>query len=409
MTSKKLSYSDYLQLSKILDSQSLQSAQKGNLVHDEMLFIIIHQAYELWFKQILHELDSIIDMFKGDYAQEENTGTVVARLGRIIEIQKLLIDQVGILETMTPMDFLEFRDLLTPASGFQSVQFRQIENKLGMDADDRVRFGKQRYDEYLESNDRRRALESEKDPSLFILLENWLERTPFLQFEEFNFWESYQESVEKMIKRLHRLMPPAILYRLIYSPTLRHEDLKSESTLSAVAESFVNSLNEKENDGATYRYDILPEEEGSEFFIQITMRMHGIDYFYKLNQEFIDSTEYAKIRDLNESINDMMNDSAFIQRGEKKQPVGSFKDALEWLMGEAKRGQYIQRYKGLGEMNPDQLWETTMDPDSRRMLQVTVEDAIACDQLFTTLMGDQVEPRRAFIEQNALKVENLDV
>jgi len=223
-----------------------------------------------------------------------------------------------------------------------------------------------------------------------------------------NLVKQYQ-SVEKMIKRLHRLMPPAILYRLIYSPTLRHEDLKSESTLSAVAESFVNSLNEKENDGATYRYDILPEEEGSEFFIQITMRMHGIDYFYKLNQEFIDSADYAKIRDLNESINDMMNDSAYIQRGEKKQPVESFKDALEWLMGEAKRGQYIQRYKGLGEMNPDQLWETTMDPDSRRMLQVTVEDAIACDQLFTTLMGDQVEPRRAFIEQNALKVENLDV
>ena len=199
MSSKKLSYGEYLQLNRILDSQSLQSAQKENLVHDEMLFIIIHQTYELWFKQILHELNSVIDMFKGDYAQEENTGTVVARLGRIIEIQKLLIDQVGILETMTPMDFLEFRDLLTPASGFQSVQFRQIENKLGMAAEHRVRFGKQRYDEYLESNDRSKALESEKNPSLFILLENWLERTPFLQFEEFNFWESYQKSVEKMI------------------------------------------------------------------------------------------------------------------------------------------------------------------------------------------------------------------
>ena len=223
-----------------------------------------------------------------------------------------------------------------------------------------------------------------------------------------NLVKQYQ-SVEKMIKRLHRLMPPAILYRLIYSPTLRHEDLKSESTLNSVAESFVNSLNEKENDGATYSYDILKEEEGSEFLIQITMRMHGIDYNYKLNQEFIDSAEYAKIRDLNESINDMMNDSAFVQRGEKKQPVESFKEALEWLMNEAKRGQYIQRYKGLGEMNPDQLWETTMDPDSRRMLQVTIEDAINCDQLFTTLMGDQVEPRRAFIEANALKVENLDV
>ena len=199
MTSLKLSYGEYLQLDKILDSQALKSEQKGNLVHDEMLFIIIHQTYELWFKQILHELDSVIDMFRDNYVQEKNTGIVISRLGRIIEIQKLLIDQVGILETMTPMDFLEFRDLLTPASGFQSVQFRQIENKLGMASEHRVRFGKQRYDEYLESNDRSKALESEKNPSLFILLENWLERTPFLQFEEFNFWESYQKSVEKMI------------------------------------------------------------------------------------------------------------------------------------------------------------------------------------------------------------------
>ena len=199
MTSKKLSYSEYLNLDEILDSQTLKSEQNRNLVHDEMLFIIIHQTYELWFKQILYELDSIIEMFKGNYVQEENSGIVVSRLGRIIEIQKLLIDQVGILETMTPMDFLEFRDLLTPASGFQSVQFRQIENKLGMDAEDRVRFGKQRYEKYLESEDRNKVLDSENSPSLFILLENWLERTPFLQFEEFDFWESYQKSVEKMI------------------------------------------------------------------------------------------------------------------------------------------------------------------------------------------------------------------
>ncbi|MBU3020207.1 DNA topoisomerase (ATP-hydrolyzing) subunit B [Aestuariibacter sp. A3R04] len=223
-----------------------------------------------------------------------------------------------------------------------------------------------------------------------------------------NLVKQYQ-GVEKMIKRLHRVMPPAILYRLVYSPTLNVEDLKDAAILNDVADKFVASLNERENDGATYRYEIQKDDELNEFYIEIIMRMHGIDYSYKLNHDFIESTDYGRIRDLNEAINDMMNDTAFVQRGERKQPVDSFKDALEWLMSEAKRGQYIQRYKGLGEMNPDQLWETTMDPEGRRMLQVTIEDAIACDQLFTTLMGDQVEPRRNFIEQNALKVENLDV
>ena len=201
MTDKKLSYGSYLQLDRLLDSQTLKSTELGNSVHDEMLFIIIHQAYELWFKQILHELDSIITMFKGNYVQEENIGTVVARLDRIIEIQKLLIDQVGILETMTPMDFLEFRDLLNPASGFQSVQFREIENKLGMEPLSRVKFGKQSYDKFLDGDDRKKVKDSEKQISLFKLLDKWLERTPFLQFEGFNFWNSYQTAVEEMISK----------------------------------------------------------------------------------------------------------------------------------------------------------------------------------------------------------------
>jgi len=199
MTDKKLSYGSYLQLDRILQSQVLKSSENGETVHDEMLFIIIHQAYELWFKQILHELDSVLEMFRGNYVQEENFGIVVARFDRIIEIQKLLVNQISILETMTPMDFLEFRDLLTPSSGFQSVQFRLIENKLGMRAEDRIQYGKQRYNQFLDEADAECVLKSENEPSLFELLENWLERTPFLQMDEFNFWESYQSAVKDMV------------------------------------------------------------------------------------------------------------------------------------------------------------------------------------------------------------------
>jgi DNA gyrase subunit B len=141
----------------------------------------------------------------------------------------------------------------------------------------------------------------------------------------------------------------------------------------------------------------------------ITRKIHGIgtDHFMPLS--FFSTIEYRKIVDIGLKLIDLLGDGAFVKRGEKTQSVNSFKQALGWLMDEAKRGQHVQRYKGLGEMNPDQLWETTMNAESRRLLQVSIEDAVAADQIFSTLMGDQVEPRRDFIETHALTVENLDV
>ena len=130
-------YSDYLKLEEILNNQKLKRAERGTPAHDEMLFIIIHQVYELWFKQIIHELDSVLLMFSKVSISESDVSLSVTRLDRIIEIQKILIDQVRILETMTAMDFLEFRDHLFPSSGFQSSQFRKLENKLGLKKADR--------------------------------------------------------------------------------------------------------------------------------------------------------------------------------------------------------------------------------------------------------------------------------
>ena len=142
---KLLNYSDYLQLEKILSAQDLMSAKRGTPAHDEMLFIIVHQVYELWFKQILHELDSVITIFKQESIIESDISFVVLRLQRIIEIQKILIDQIRVLETMTAMDFLEFRDDLFPSSGFQSAQFRLMENKLGLLKDHRIMYGGKDY------------------------------------------------------------------------------------------------------------------------------------------------------------------------------------------------------------------------------------------------------------------------
>ena len=155
------------------------------------------------------------------------------------------------------------------------------------------------------------------------------------------------------------------------------------------------------------RVELDPEHQTYDLDVELMRK--GVVERIRLGHGFFNSADYEAIGELAEELNGMLEHDAYVQRGEKTHAVEHFVDAFAWLLDEARRGLDIQRYKGLGEMNPDQLWETTMDPSIRRMLQVTVEDAIGADQMFTTLMGDQVEPRREFIETNALSVVNLDV
>lgn len=205
-SSEPLYYADYLMLDRLLSSQELESAKHGRPVHDEMLFIIIHQAYELWFKQITWELDSIMQLLAQPTVDEKDMGTIVGRLRRIVAIQGLLIDQIEVLETMTPMDFLDFRDFLYPASGFQSAQFRIVENKLGVRREDRLKLEGAVYTERLNDDDRERVESYEAERSLFDLVEAWLERTPFLDQGDFDFWKSYQEAVLNRIEMDRKLV-----------------------------------------------------------------------------------------------------------------------------------------------------------------------------------------------------------
>lgn len=217
------------------------------------------------------------------------------------------------------------------------------------------------------------------------------------------------QGVMSICARLSRVYPEKILQQLIYSPRLNESDFFDEAAMNRWNEVFAKRMNELSDGSERYQARLEQDAERNWFLPVVSLTAHGIPYEYKINHEFFLSNEYKEIADLGEELNDLISAGSSVQRGEKQQAINTFAEALDWLMDEARKGQVISRYKGLGEMNPEQLWETTMDPETRRMLQVTIEDAIAADQLFTTLMGDHVEPRREFIETNALSVANLDV
>lgn len=215
--------------------------------------------------------------------------------------------------------------------------------------------------------------------------------------------------VEKIIQRHARRYHADVLMGLVFSPALTHENMLKREAVEDWVKILSQQLNEKASVVQRYVVNVVKKDEGDAFLPRITMIKHGVDHAVLLPLEWFLSKDYRALISLGEQLGGLVQEGALIQRGEKTQVVASFGEAVTWLMEEAKRGQTIQRYKGLGEMNPDQLWETTMDPEVRRMLQVSIEDAVSADQIFTTLMGDHVEPRRAFIEANALNTENLDV
>jgi DNA gyrase subunit B len=208
-------------------------------------------------------------------------------------------------------------------------------------------------------------------------------------------------AVMATINRLSRQIPADVLEAMIDLPPLNANDLPEQ--IQQWFDSLVNAL-----EAAQHHYRIRVEPEENSFVAHLSMLAHGVETPYTLKKGFFNTPEYKSIVAIAQKISSLLETESYVQRNEKKQAVTHFKQAVEWLMGEARRGLHIQRYKGLGEMNPEQLWESTMNAETRNLLQVHIEDLVGCDEIFTTLMGDDVEPRRAFIEKNALSVMNLD-
>ncbi|MGB5739701.1 MAG: toprim domain-containing protein, partial [Woeseia sp.] len=225
-------------------------------------------------------------------------------------------------------------------------------------------------------------------------------------------------AVERMIERLANRYDEAVLRTLaevdpVDSATMAKDGLDA---LDAWTQKFSAALPKaatgRAGNGQSISYSATLDRgdgEGEGVRIAVLREQHGIGATRYLPREFFGTSEYRHIVALAQKLDGLLGEGAYVERGEKREAINEFGEAVTWLLAEARKGQSIQRYKGLGEMNPDQLWDTTVNPETRRLLQVKIEDAVKADEVFTTLMGDQVEPRREFIEKNALTVSNLDV
>ncbi len=215
--------------------------------------------------------------------------------------------------------------------------------------------------------------------------------------------------VQAIIERWARRYDQHVLEQMLYLPELNAAVFESVDALRDFSNALQLRLNALDDATRTYQVSVHTGSDGVPTRIDVQRTEHGLSTVKHIQREFFDSAEYRRIADFGRTLADLIGPGAVVRKGEQQHEVASFKEAMGWLIEQARKGQTIQRYKGLGEMNPEQLWDTTINPETRRLMQVKIEDAVAADDIFTTLMGDQVEPRREFIEKNALAVANLDV
>jgi len=215
--------------------------------------------------------------------------------------------------------------------------------------------------------------------------------------------------VAAIVKRSARRYDQRVLEQLLYMPEVTVADHDRLDWLTHWGSELESQLNAQDDAARRYRVRVVPGAEGGAPKMFVARAEHGSSVEKHIHREFFDSAEYRRIAELGKTLTGLLQPNAYVSKGDQRQDIGSFRQAINWLLDQARKGQQIQRYKGLGEMNPSQLWDTTINPESRRLIQVRIEDAFAANDIFSTLMGDQVEPRREFIEKNALAVSNLDI
>ena len=233
--------------------------------------------------------------------------------------------------------------------------------------------------------------------------------TPLLAGAQFMQLAQRYMAVQTLIGRMARRYDRLLLEQLVQHQPLAIDALRDHAAMQEWAQQLVERIHAHNTELSQYTAQVEADENGEGCSIIISRTAHSLTRHIHLSAEFFSAPEYAMLSAFGTESNALFQQEITLRRGERIQPVADFTAVMDWLFEEAKRGQHIQRYKGLGEMNPEQLWETTMNPGTRRLLQVQIEDAVAADEVFTTLMGDQVEPRRDFIEQHALDVMYLDI